>query len=80
VLWAFVHREEPWRTGFKNRFAIMQHVLDGGRPEMQSDEAGVSPVLRSLIESCWHQDADQRPKFGGKSGIVAILSGMESLQ
>ena len=36
------------------------HVLRGGRPKLPEN---IQPILKVLLNSCWHQDAIERPSF-----------------
>jgi serine/threonine protein kinase len=46
----------------------MQRVMDGRRAEIGSD---IVPFVRSLIESCWAQNPEDRPSF---AQIMDILN------
>lgn len=71
VLWSFLVKDEPWRTGVKSRFALIIKVVEGGRPDIPK---GTTPALAGLIQACWAQQPERRPTF---EKVVAQLSDLQ---
>eukprot|EP00741_Cyanophora_paradoxa_P023050 tig00021537_g22260.t1 len=58
LLWEIVTREVPFKEAKEER-AIERFVLDRGK--RLPIPATADPVLRSIIEQCWHQEPARRP-------------------
>ncbi|XP_065188979.1 uncharacterized protein LOC135819654 [Sycon ciliatum] len=62
VLWELYTRKEPYsHTGYRFSFDFSRYILEGGRPEMESN--GWPKDYRALVEECWMEGAERRPKF-----------------
>jgi len=59
ILWEILTCEVPWE-GMNSLVVLTQVFKKSHRPELP---ATCSPILRSLIERCWSQDPQDRPKM-----------------
>jgi serine/threonine protein kinase len=59
LCWEMVERDLPYRG--REREAILENLMQGHRLPFKNKNA--DPEMVSLITSCWHQDANQRPTF-----------------
>ncbi|XP_065191696.1 uncharacterized protein LOC135822799 [Sycon ciliatum] len=61
VMWEIFTRAQPYEDrSFRNKFEIEALVLAGTRPTIRND---FPDLYRVLMESCWHDQPDERPPF-----------------
>jgi serine/threonine protein kinase len=55
-------------SGFSDQTSIVAHIVEGGRPSLES---AIPSAFASLLERCWSSDPSSRPDF---QTIIAELS------
>lgn len=60
LLWECITGLTPFQD-YDNKLAVMYAVDKGKRPDFPAS-ANCPPALRTLVESCWHQDHRSRPE------------------
>jgi serine/threonine protein kinase len=60
LVWQIVTKRHPY-VGMK-QMEIITHVVQK-KERLPFGEEDAHPVLRALVEQCWHQEPDQRPVF-----------------
>lgn len=61
ILWELVTMQQPW-SGLNPPQVVGAVAFQNRKLAIPSN---ISPVLASLMESCWADDPAQRPSFGG---------------
>ena len=70
LVWQLVTKKHPY-VGMKQMEIIKHVVQEKKRLPFNGDDA--HPVLRALVEKCWHQEPEQRPAFDD------VLSALEEM-
>ena len=73
LMWEIYTEQRPFSKIARDPELVKLAVLDKQRPDKNLLPNDLPPQLHELIESCWHQYPDQRPK------IVAVLNVLQSL-
>jgi len=69
VIWELLTRKRPW-DDCQTAEEIEMQVMQGHREEIPSQKDKLLESLPGLIENCWAQNPNQRPKM---SSIYAQL-------
>jgi hypothetical protein len=56
LAWEVLTRQIP----FKNQKGFVRSVLNGERPSFENSSETIPPPVKTLIESCWHQEREKR--------------------
>lgn len=56
-------------------FRLVHQIVEGLRPAFHCP---VKPILKSLIEQCWHSDPNQRPTFQEIFNVLSLANVQEN--
>jgi len=60
VMYEIITQQPPWKD--LNAVQASHQVIEGNRMKIPS-ECNCPPLLESLVNRCWAQDANERPEF-----------------
>eukprot|EP01017_Pseudomicrothorax_dubius_P003941 TRINITY_DN10688_c0_g1_i3.p1 TRINITY_DN10688_c0_g1~~TRINITY_DN10688_c0_g1_i3.p1 ORF type:complete len:222 (-),score=33.53 TRINITY_DN10688_c0_g1_i3:100-765(-) len=69
ILWEIIMRDVPYRH-LNSRFAILQYVMEGGKPDVENIPEECPQLLKDLMIQCLEREPEKRPDF---DKIVATL-------